>query len=346
MKNNAKKLPSLLAKFIALTLLCACSKSTPQTTDMPPATPLFAKGADVSWVSEMEASGLSFYNNNGEQQNLFTILKNLGMNTVRLRVWVNPISKWNSLADVVEKALRAKDAGMEVLIDFHYSDTWADPGQQAIPAAWVNQDLATLKTSVYNHTTQVLNALKAVGVTPAWVQVGNEVNNGMLWPLGKASENMAAFAQLVNEGYAAVKAIFPKAKVIVHLSNGWDNEMYRWLFDGLKNNHVKWDVIGMSLYPAPDNWMAFNRRCLANMEDMAARYETEVMVVETGMSWDAPEAANAFLADIIQKTKSVPGNKGIGVLYWEPEAYNNWKGYTLGAFDNSGKPTKALFAFK
>jgi arabinogalactan endo-1,4-beta-galactosidase len=311
-----------------------------------PASPgsTFAKGADISWVTEMETAGKKFYNASGTQQDIFLILKNLGMNTVRLRVWVNPANGWNNKADVVAKAIRARNNGMRVMIDFHYSDTWADPGHQVKPAAWTG-DINALKTAVNDHTKEVLNALKAVSVTPEWVQVGNEVNDGMLWPEGKASVNMNNFAQLVNAGYDAVKSVFADTKVIVHVSNGWDNNLFRWLFDGLKNNGGKFDVIGMSLYPSTSNWVTYNAACLDNMNDMADRYNKQVMVVEVGMSWDQAAVAKDFLTDLINKTKAVKNNKGLGVLYWEPEAYGNWQGYTLGAFDNSGKPTIALNAF-
>lgn len=331
--------------FPLVILLLGCSKKSSDTNN-PVQTPTnFAKGADVSWITEMEAAGKSFYNNSGVPQDPILILKNLGMNTIRLRVWVNPSNGWNNTADVIAKATRAKNLGMRIMIDFHYSDSWADPGQQTKPAAWSGQSFTTLKTSLANHTTSVLTALKNNSIVPEWVQVGNEVNDGMLWPDGKASTNMNNFAQLVNAGYDAVKSVFPSAKIIVHLSNGYDNNLYRWLFDGLENNGGKWDVIGMSLYPSPSNWSTLDAQCLANMNDMVSRYGKEVMIVETGMSWDQPGACNAFLSDIISKTKSVSNNKGLGVLYWEPEAYGNWQGYTLGAFDNAGKPTSALNAF-
>jgi arabinogalactan endo-1,4-beta-galactosidase len=121
--------------------------------------------------------------------------------------------------------------------------------------------------------------------------------------------------------------------------------LFRWLFDGLKNNGGKFDVIGMSLYPSASNWQTLNQQCLSNMNDMVSRYNKEVMVVEVGMPWDQAATCQQFLTDLINKTKSVPNNMGLGVLYWEPEAYNNWQGYSLGAFDNTGKPTAALTAF-
>jgi arabinogalactan endo-1,4-beta-galactosidase len=310
----------------------------------PPVTIVFAKGADISWLTQMEGAGKIFYNSTGTAQDCFQILKNLGMNSIRLRVWVDPAGGWNNTADVLAKALRAKALGMRIMIDFHYSDSWADPGQQNKPAAWAAQDFATLQTSVYNHTFSVLTTLKSNGITPEWVQVGNETNDGMLWPTGKASTNMANFATLVNKGYDAVKAVDASIKVIVQISNGFDNSLFRWIFDGLKNNGGKWDIIGMSLYPDPANWATLNSQCLANMNDMISRYSKPVMICEVGMSWDQAAACNSFLSDLITKVKSL-GNNGLGVFYWEPQSYNNWQGYTKGAFDNTGKPTVALNAF-
>src|SRR4030095_4657741 len=332
-----------------LVIACACKKNdstAANPTPNPPGTQTpFAKGADVSWLTQMESSGIKLYNSSGAEQECISLLKSIGMNTIRLRIWVNPSPAWNNKSDVVAKTLRAKNLGMRIMIDFHYSDTWADPGHQTKPSAWASQDFTTLKTSLVNHTTDVLNELKNNGITPEWVQVGNETSDGMLWPEGKASTNMVGFAQLINAGYDAVKSVFTTAKVIVHISNGFDNTLFRWLFDGLKGNGGKWDVIGMSLYPTVANWSTLNSQCLANMMDMVARYNKEIMIVEVGMSWDQAAACNSFITDLINKMKSLPDNKGLGVLYWEPECYNNWQGYTLGAFDNSGKPTNALNAF-
>jgi arabinogalactan endo-1,4-beta-galactosidase len=344
-----KKNIFLVLLYIAI---LACNKSTntqnvtPTPTTPSPSTTAFAKGADISWVTQMEAGGVKFYNAAGVQTDCFALLKSIGMNTVRLRVWVNPALGYNNAADVLVKAIRAKNIGLRIMIDFHYSDTWADPGNQTKPAAWVGQSFANLKNALATHTNDVLLLLKNNNIEPEWVQIGNETNDGMLWPEGKASTNMANFAQLINAGYDACKAVFPNTKVIVHVSNGWDNSLFRWLFDGLKANAAKYDVIGMSIYPTAINWANTNVLCLNNMNDMVSRYNKEVMIVEVGMSWDKATECNSFLADIISKTKSVSGSKGLGVLYWEPEAFNNWQGYTLGAFDNTGKPTNALNAFQ
>jgi arabinogalactan endo-1,4-beta-galactosidase len=248
------------------------------------------------------------------------------------------------MADVVAKALRAKKLGMKIMIDFHYSDTWTDPGHQAKPAAWVNLDFATLNTTLSSYTVSVMTALKTNGITPDWVQVGNETNDGMLWEDGRASKNMANFAALITSGYNAVKSVSSTTPVIVHLSNGYDNSLFRWMFDGLKANGAKWDIIGMSLYPSTTNWQTYDSQCLDNMNDMVARYNTPVMIVEVGMDASQATTCKSFLTDLISRVKSVKNNNGLGVFYWEPEAYN-WQGYGLGAFDTSGKPTVALDAF-
>ena len=306
----------------------------------------FAKGADVSWLTEMESKGIKFYNKKGSQQDLFQILKDEGMNSIRLRVWVNPAGGWCNTKDVLTKALRAKALGMKILIDFHYSDSWADPGKQTKPAAWQNENIAQLDSTVKAYTTGVLDTLQSNGISPDWVQVGNETNDGMLWPEGKASANMANFASLVNAAYDAVKSVFPSAKVIVHISNGFDNSLFRWIFDGLKNNGAKWDVIGMSLYPTASNWKQLNAQCLLNMQDMVSRYNKQVMICEIGMSENDSLSCKDFILDLLQKLRSIADNKCLGIFYWEPECYGNWNGYTLGAFNNSGQPTVALDAFQ
>ena len=338
----------VLALVVTFGLISCKKNSSSSQADPPPTNTFFAKGADVSWLTQMEAEGQKFYNSNGTQMECIELLKSLGVNAIRLRAWVDPSASggWCNTADLVTKAVRAKNLGMKILIDLHYSDWWADPGKQNKPAAWASQDFNTLKASVYNYTVDVMNALKTNSITPDWVQVGNETNDGMLWPDGKASTNMANFAQLVNTGYDAVKSVSASSKVIVHISNGFDNNLFRWMFDGIKNNNAKWDVIGMSLYPSSANWSTLNDQCLANMNDMISRYNKEIMICEVGMSWDQPSACNAFLTDLINKTRSLGDNKGLGVFYWEPECNVNWNGYSLGAFDNSGKPTIALNAFK
>lgn len=306
------------------------------------------KGADIGWISEMEDSGYQFYSDNGVQQDYLVTMKEHGMEAVRLRVWVNPADGWyNGMQDVVAKAQRVKAAGMKLMIDFHYSDSWADPGQQTKPAAWSSYSTQGLMDVIWSYTRSSLISLRDVGITPDWVQVGNETNNGMLWEQGKASVSMQNYAWFTATGYNAVKDIFPNTPVIVHLANCHDNANFRWIFDGLKANGGKFDIIGASAYPTNATgytWQAANSACLNNLNDMVSRYGAPVMITEVGVPWDHT-SAKTIVADLIAKVRAVSGSKGIGVFYWEPQARPGWKGYTLGASDNSGKPTAALDAF-
>jgi len=342
----------LIGCAVIACLMAGCSKgsntSNVHTTAPPYKAPVvastFIKGADISWVTQMEASNYKFYDKNGKQQDPFVLMKSLGMSAIRLRAWVNPTDGWCNTADVVKKALRAKNAGLKVMIDFHYSAVWADPGHQTKPAAWVGLNFATLVSTLHDYTVGVMDSLQNNGITPDWVQVGNETDDGMLWEDGRASTNMANFAALVLSGYNAVKSVSPTTKVIVHTSNGYDNNLFRYMYDGLKSNGAKWDIIGMSLYPSITDYTIKDAQCLSNINDMVSRYGTPVMIVEVGMEADQPSTTRSFLTDIITKVNSVSAANGLGVFYWEPEAYN-WQSYGLGAFDNSGKPTIALDAF-
>ena len=325
---------------------CKKSSGTPTGGGVKPAADTFIfKGADVSWITQMESSGIKFYNSAGAAMDGMALLQTLGINSIRLRVWVNPSGGWCNTTDVVAKAVRARQLGLRVMIDFHYSDTWADPGHQTTPAAWASYNISTLTSTVYTYTQGVLDTLKAAGVVPSWVQVGNETNNGMMWPMGNATSSMANFAALINAGYQAVKSVSDTTQVIVHLSNGWNNSLFRWMFDGLTANNAQYDIIGMSLYPTTAGWVSYNDSCSANMNDMVTRYHKPVMVVEVGMAVDQAATCEAFITGLIHKVRAVTGGKGLGVFYWEPECYNNWQGYGLGAFDNTGKPTVAMNAF-
>lgn len=304
----------------------------------------FANGADVSWLSQMQEDGYIFKNSSGVQENCLKILKEKGINSLRFRVWVNPTNGYNGKKYVAHEAYIADSMGFKVMLDFHFSDTWADAGHQTKPAAWANDSFSQLLKDVYNHVYGMLDTLKTLGVVPAWVQLGNEVDNGMLWPDGKASTNMGNFAKLINSGYNAVKAVDSTTQVIIHLSNGHDDALYRWMFDGLKSNGAKWDIIGMSVYPywAHLSWQKDDSLALITMKDMISRYNTKVMVCEAGYFYNQPVEANHYLLDLIAKTKSAGG---LGVFYWEPECYN-WQGYNMGAWDPVNKePTAALDAF-
>jgi arabinogalactan endo-1,4-beta-galactosidase len=347
-----------LGAVLALGLLGCATPATVPTATAPaaPATttaaPAFAKGADVGWLQQMEATGYVFRNEQGQPQDCFAILKAQGINSIRLRVFVNPsadkASGHCSPAEVVQMAKRAASLGFRVMIDFHYSDTWADPGKQAKPAAWASHSFAQLLTDVYDHTYGTMQALRAAGVAPEWVQVGNEIPGGMLWPEG-STKNFPQLAQLINQGYAAVKAASPGSKVIVHLDRGNDNALYRDFFDKLTANGGKFDVIGMSYYPywLKQDYTASIADLRANLLDMVARYPgKEVVVAEVGNDYTQVQNSYDMLAATLQAVRAVPQNKGLGVFYWEPEGAKSWSGYQLCAWDDDGRPSPALKAFR
>lgn len=314
-------------------------------TAFPAAAATLVKGADVSWVSQQESAGYSFYNASGTKTDPFKLLKDLGINTIRLRVWVNPNGGWCDGADTLYKAKRAIAQGQKVMLTFHYSDSWADPGQQTKPASWASHSFTQLMSDVYAHTQGILSYLKTNGVTVDYVQVGNEINSGMLWPDGQASgSSFANLVKLINNGNDAVKAVFPSAKVILHLANGHDNAVFRWFFDGMKANGARYDVIGMSHYPTSSNWSSRNAALSTNMADMVSRYGKPVIVAETGMDWQQAAASKAMIADLLTRVSALGAN-GLGVLYWEPQAYPGWQGYTWGALDGSGRFTSAMDPF-
>ena len=181
---------------------------------LPPVTTIsneFAKGADVSWLTELEDKGSKFYDASGQPTELMQLLRDeCGVNAIRLRVWVNPADKYNSISDVLVKARRAHALGMRLMIDFHLSDSWADPGKQIVPEAWKDFSAEEMAEAVRDHVTETLTALKKAGITPEWVQIGNETTPGMLHPLGEMKDqNANEFPRFLNAGYDAVKEYSP-----------------------------------------------------------------------------------------------------------------------------------------
>ena len=326
-------------RLVALGLLLAGLTSPLVAEDSKP----LARGADVGWLSQMEAEGTPFYDANGKAADCLKILQGEGINSVRLRVWVNPADGWCNKDDVVKMAKRATAMGFRLMIDFHYSDTWADPQKQPKPAAWQDHDIVQLQKDVYDHTFDMLTALKQAGVTPEWVQVGNEITNGMLWPDGK-TPHMADLVALINQGYNAVKTVYPDTEVIIHLNNGADNRMFRWWFDSALKLGVHFDVIGLSFYPERKDWESASDHCIANMKNLAETYGKPVMICEIGFFDTDPEITTKLLTKMIQGCEAVPGDKGLGLFYWEPEGYT--KKYNSDAWQPNGKPSPALDAFR
>ena len=345
---------------------------TPTPNPTPDPTPdntvSFYKGADISWITEMEKDGKKFYNASGQETDGFQLMKELGMKAIRLRVWVNPekesgYGNYCNQADVVAKAKRAKEAGMDVMIDFHYSDFFADPSRQSKPAAWEGKSPTELKTAVADHTTAVLKAIKEAGVTPKWIQIGNETRNGMLWPEGQLwtekgdiANGWKNYATLSNAGYDAAKRVFSDAIIIVHQNNAWED--LDWWFKKFKAAGGKFDMIGLSHYPQAESdktWQNVNQLATSHIKSLANTYNCKVMVCEVGVKTQANETIAAqVLAAFMTEAKKVEACAG--VFYWEPQVYGSWKpayyttlnwnAYDMGAFTSTGKPSKVMDAFK
>lgn len=334
--------------FGAASLLGACTEDSPVTvkpegdgqTSVEIDRTAFACGADVSWVTWLESKGYIFTNQDGVQKECMQLLRDdCGVNAIRLRVWVNPAEGWNNVQDVAIKARRAHKLGQRVMIDFHFSDTWADPGAQITPEAWADMDLAQLKVAMASHVTEMLSTLKSIGVEPEWVQIGNETRSGMMYPLGAVD---AHFAELVDNGYEAVKAIFPEAKVIVHVDCGDQLGLYTYVFDNLRDNNARYDMIGMSLYPDPSNWETVVDNCLANIKKLNSTYAKPLVIAEIGMDYREADIADLMMRSMVKGCTE----SGVvdGIFWWEPEAPAE-EGYMKGCFDG-GMPTKALDVFK
>lgn len=351
---------------ILLPLLAACSGTTH-----------YYKGADIGWATEYQARGDKFYNKQGEERECTALMKELGLDAVRFRVWVDPSKhgNWNSKEDLLVKAGIARDLGMDIMVDFHYSDFWADPKKQNVPKSWSGKSYEEVKQLLAAHTSEVLTMLKDNGIKPKWVQVGNEISNGMLWTvkgdfwgdpirdengnveilesIGHLRNNPEQYAGLFAAGYDAVKSVFPKSQVIVHLDNGFHQPLYDSNLDTLRKYGAKWDIVGMSLYPywALDSGLETDDEetidhCISNINHVWEKYGTPCMIVETGFEVDESrpeimEKGRDQLARIIRESRAT--GHCLGIFYWEPECHPGQ--YKLGAFTSDGRPTVIMEAF-
>lgn len=392
MKNN--KLKKVILSAITATMIsCSLPFTALAAVQVNPIENLstdFIKGADVSIMPELERNGTKFYDNGIEQDGL-TILKNHGVNWIRVRIWNNPyvvgpegVGGGNTdEAKAIEMAKRAKALGMKVLVDFHYSDFWVDPGQQKKPDAWKNDSGDKLVDDVYAYTAKVMQNFNAQGVTPDMVQVGNELNNGMLWPEAQLTEDnpngYKFLAKLLNAGLQAVHDNDKdnKVKTMIHLA-GVDVNLYHTFFDNLivKNKVNDFDIIGMSFYPF---WHGTMDDLKNTMNDVSAKYNKDVIAVETAFGYtleDADFEKNNFgtneekvsgykatvqgqatgLRDVMATVASVNDNRGLGIFYWAPDwvinekvgwksngGGNGWDNLTL--FDTKGNALESMDTF-
>lgn len=339
----------LYAICLAAFLSCACTKGgNQQSGDKPLDASFVAKGADISWYTEMESKGYKFYNADGEQRTCPVLMKELGFNALRFRVFVDPSDNWCDLEDLIVKCKTAQQLGMKIMVDFHYSDSWADPGKQNVPADWAGYDMNGLLSAVKDYTLVVLKALKDAKVDVAWVQVGNEVTGGMLWETGRVKGTSAgAFARLFNAGARAVKSVYPDALVVLHTHDAWDYDLQKWFYDLMANNSVSYDIMGLSLYPSywDDSikgylqWEEKTRAAVENIKKLNELYRKPVMLAEFGMPASEESNSKAALSYLIDKLSGESYFKGI--FLWEPEAEHDRNNYDYGAF-KGGRPTIAL----
>ena len=316
----------------------------------------FVKGADVGFLQGQERRGVKFHDRNGQERECLELLKNdYQMSAIRMRVWVDPRGGDCDKYALLAMAKRVKALGMDLMVDFHYSDSWADPAKQPIPKAWQGHSFKQMKKDLREHTIDVLSLLKANGIEPRWVQVGNETANGLLWPMGHIEKNPKQYAGFIRAGYDAVKKVFPKAIVIVHLDRGHLQSLYDWNLDIVKKYGGKFDMVGMSLYPywTMEGHPELNAEdiitdCIANIRHVSEKYKCDVMIVETGFEVDEQhpekmEEGRRQLSRVIREARTLTSGHCRGVFYWEPQCLPG--GYKLGAFNSKAAPTAIMEGF-
>ncbi|MDT0342412.1 glycoside hydrolase family 53 protein [Streptomyces litchfieldiae] len=301
------------------------------------AAPLSVRGADLSTVLKAEHLGAVWRYANGTQGDVLQILRQGGTNWVRLKVWVNSADGYHGRDEILTMARRVHAAGMSLLVDFHYSDTWADPGKQYKPAAWNSLSGSALQQALADHTRDILGSLVAQGTPAAMAQLGNEIHNGMLWPNG-STDNWDSLGSLLRAAVSAARAASPSTRIALHLAEGGDNGLYRWWFDNAVRRGVSFDVIAASFY---GYWHGTLSELRYNLNDVSARYGKDVLVMETAYPFRlgsedstgdiidrqselvsgypaTPQGQVAWMRDICAVVAGVPNGRGLGLVYWEP----------------------------
>ena len=334
-------------------------------------------GADVSSLPKSEDHGAVYRTGTGRRVDALNLLHASGVNAVRLKVWVHPADGYNTIERILPVAARAKRLGMGLMVDFHYSDGWADPGKQIKPAAWSGFSVPQLQQAVHDHTFEVLHALRAQGTPADLAQIGNEINGGMLWPDGDYNhwDNLAG---MLIAASTAVKRASRSTRVVVHLAEGGNNGGHRWWLDNALARGVPFDVIAVSHYLY---WHGPVANLQANLIDLAARYDRDVLVAETAYGFTTAQddaepqiftpalaAAAGFpatpagqadaLRTVCDAVAAVPDRRGLGVFYWEPTwtavagsgwdpndpaSGNGWENQALFDFDDRALPALSVF---
>jgi len=340
----------------------------------------FIKGADVSFIPQIEDLG-GVYKENNIPQDPLKIFKDHGFNYIRLKLWHTPGENYNNLEKILYLAKRIKDRELKFLLNFHYSDTWADPGKQYKPAAWRELAFETLKDSVYQYTKKVMRTLYDQHTLPEMVQIGNEIISGMLWNDGRVGgaydtpQQWKNLGELINAGIRGVRESCDNGdsvKIMIHIDRGGNNSASRWFFNNLLAQNVEFDIIGQSFYPW---WHGTLNQVKANLNDLAVRYGKDIIIVETAYPWTLQwfddrnnivgssrqlhsgypatvDGQTAFLNDLMKLIRNVKNQKGKGLFYWAPEYISvqpigsDWENNALFDFNGNVLPSMDVFIEK
>ncbi len=309
----------------------------------------FAVGVDVSFLKQAQERGTVF-KDGGVAKPALHIFKEHGFNWVRLRLFHSPTNLPNNLEYTLASAREAKRLGFKLLLDFHYSDSWADPAKQWPPKAWAGMTHTQLVTAVFDYTRDTLRAFDAAGAMPDMVQPGNEITPGLLWPDGKLPEHWDNFADLLKAGIAGIRAAGKPTRVMIHIDRGGDWKTTKWFFDELQKRGVEFDVIGLSFYPW---WHGPLTNLEENLRRTGETYAKDIILVETAYAWkpmhdreggapfpETPDGQREFWAEINRIVRRAP--RGRGVFWWEPAVSGRLRG--RGMFDDDGNALPVLTA--
>jgi arabinogalactan endo-1,4-beta-galactosidase len=349
MRTSAAPKRLALALGLALAVIGAARPGSAQQLE-------YAIGADVSFLPQAEAQGIQF-KDEGQPKPGLQIFKGHGYNWVRLRLFHTPTRLPNNLEYTLAAAKQAKALGFKVLLNFHYSDTWADPGKQYLPKAWKDMSHAELVEAVFEYTRDVMAAFRDAGAMPDMVQPGNEVINGMMWPDGRLPQNWAQFAELTKAGIRGVEAgrgEAPAPLIMVHIDRGGDRRRTQDFYDHCREHGIEYDVIGQSYYPWWHGSMADLRE---NLAFMAEEYQKPIILVEVAYNWrraeyrdkagpfpETPEGQREFLRQVNDAVRATPHGLGAGVFWWEP-AVPPQPIASRGMFDHEGNALPVITVF-
>ena len=356
--------------FVISLVTFSCSDSNNSTDDTPPPPDtVFYKGMDLSFQSELEDYNVQYKDSEGNQVELLDYVAENGTNLVRLKLWHTPQNGQNTLADVKAYAQRIKSKNMEFLLDFHYSDTWADPGNQTPPAAWQNMTQSELETAIYTYTKDVVQQLKNQNTLPKIIQIGNETDSGFLWDYGRVwdefDDNWVNYAALVGEAARAIREVDTEnsLKIMLHHSKVEDAIYF---FTELQPFNVDFDIIGLSYYP---QFQTHNLNVVqSKMNELASTFGKDIMVVEAAypftLDWDdnstnligdnsqilsqypaTPQGQKAYFEWLANAIKSIPNDRGIGFCYWAPD-WVAFEGNESTSTNGSAWENQCMFDFE